>query len=99
MRGSLGIPGTGLSLTRLGNGKLGGFGAIIVAFLLLVIVSVQIIWLLIKIGFQVLFWTIRMLATAVGWVASLFMKRQESQPHRDAPKASGPRRKRRVQSD
>jgi hypothetical protein len=85
IRGSVGIPGTGVSLTSLGIGRMGGFGAVVALVALLVLATLQAVWLLVKISMQVTFWTIRGLINIVGMSVGAIQRmknvKQKSKPN------------------
>lgn len=83
VRGSVGIPGTGLSLTNLGIGRMGGFGAIGAAFVLLSVFAFRLVWLLVKASFQIIFWLGRGTLSAL---TATYAALQRLQSERRAPK-------------
>lgn len=85
VRGSVGIPGTGISLTNLGIGRMGGFGAIVAAFVLLFVFVFKLVWIVIKVSFQITIWLGRGTLSAL---SAAYMAFQRLQGERQIAKKS-----------
>jgi hypothetical protein len=64
---------------------MGGFGAVVALVALLVLATLQAVWLLVKISMQVTFWTIRGLINIVGMSVGAIQRmknvKQKSKPN------------------
>lgn len=75
IRGSVGIPGSGISLTSLGIGRMGGLGAIVAVFVLLTVAIFQIGWIIFKVMLQISMWGVMGIARMLSMVFESFQNR------------------------